>query len=537
MAIKLNFKGSEINYLLEFLNDYKDNIFKIPNIEDNLETISINKVDKIEGKGLSTEDFTSALKEKLEALKEYDDSKLNTAITSLRNDLNTLVSGNTSTAIENFNEVIAFLNDLEDTRNLSGIIANIEKQIASKQDRIEDLPELIEDLREGVSSISNSVGELDNNIIKLQKEKQDVIKDLDTIKSGSKKGETSIQKIKIGNDTYEPNVDGIVSIENITGEVYVFEYSYEDLIEKYNNQEDIVVSTDFINAIKNNKAIAIKKSYSITLNTSFILDSVSFKFVNGRYQIVFSIPLELGNIAHIILVSVSVTNFLTMGINITNTKLSTINGNNITESDNISVVNQIKIGENIYTPKENGEIEINNNVIQSDWYNSDSSSIAYINNKTHFFRPSAPIEYLVVDNSTIGTNIHEVGEYFRLGNSVYKSVNIVGTQFNCQSSGVDVIVVVVSDINSDGSISYYLRHIRGNSNAGLPIVFCGRGSIKPIDDVYVPETIARVKDISHRNVGAVDPAGEVDDTITFATMEYVNTAIANAITTTLNTPV
>lgn len=45
------------------------------------------------------------------------------------------------------------------------------------------------------------------------------------------------------------------------------------------------------------------------------------------------------------------------------------------------------------------------------------------------------------------------------------------------------------------------------------------------------------EELTPRNVGAVDPAGEVDDTISLATTEYVDTAITTAITTTLNTPV
>ena len=52
-----------------------------------------NKVDKVSGKQLSTEDFTSALKTKLEGLSNYDDTELSNALSTLRGDFDALVSG------------------------------------------------------------------------------------------------------------------------------------------------------------------------------------------------------------------------------------------------------------------------------------------------------------------------------------------------------------------------------------------------------------------------------------------------------------
>lgn len=95
-----------------------------------------DKVDKVSGKGLSTEDFTSALKAKLEGLSNYDDTTLANAISGLETRLNTLVSGDASTAIESFNEIIAFLDGVQDTQDLASIIASIEQQIAGKMDNV-----------------------------------------------------------------------------------------------------------------------------------------------------------------------------------------------------------------------------------------------------------------------------------------------------------------------------------------------------------------------------------------------------------------
>lgn len=90
------------------------------------------KVDKVSGKQLSTEDFTTLLKQKLEGLSNYDDKEIQEAVSKLRTDLDTLVSGDTTSAIKTFNEIIAFLDGISDTEDLVGIIASIEQQIAAK---------------------------------------------------------------------------------------------------------------------------------------------------------------------------------------------------------------------------------------------------------------------------------------------------------------------------------------------------------------------------------------------------------------------
>ena len=94
------------------------------------------KVDKVSGKQLSTEDFTTALKTKLEGLGNYDDTTISNAVSSLQTQINTLVSGNANDAINSFNEIIAFLDGVQDTQDLSGIIASIEQQIAGKMDKV-----------------------------------------------------------------------------------------------------------------------------------------------------------------------------------------------------------------------------------------------------------------------------------------------------------------------------------------------------------------------------------------------------------------
>ena len=53
-------------------------------------------------------------------------------ISSLQTALNTLTSGDTTTAIESFNEIIAFLENVSDSSTLQGIIAGLNTTIAAK---------------------------------------------------------------------------------------------------------------------------------------------------------------------------------------------------------------------------------------------------------------------------------------------------------------------------------------------------------------------------------------------------------------------
>lgn len=122
------------------------------------------KVDKVTGKQLSTEDFTTALKDKLQSLSNYDDTALEAAISQLRSDFDTLVSGDTTTAIKTFNDVIAFLSGISDTESLDSIIASIEQQIASKQDEITDLDTIRANAAKGATALQSSGGTMTGEI-------------------------------------------------------------------------------------------------------------------------------------------------------------------------------------------------------------------------------------------------------------------------------------------------------------------------------------------------------------------------------------
>lgn len=126
--------------------------YKGSEVEELLDSIG-NKVDKVDGKQLSTEDFTTLLKQKLDSLSNYDDTEIQEVVSKLRTDLDALVSGDTTTAIKTFNEVIAFLDGISDTEDLASIIASIEQQIATKQDTIADLATIREGAALGATAL------------------------------------------------------------------------------------------------------------------------------------------------------------------------------------------------------------------------------------------------------------------------------------------------------------------------------------------------------------------------------------------------
>ena len=105
-------------------------------VRDLLDMILSDYVQKEEGKGLSTNDYTNEDKTKLNELNNYDDTTIKTQIQGLQNSLNTLVGGNASSAIESFNEIMAFLASIEDTQTLGGIINGINQAIAAVEAKI-----------------------------------------------------------------------------------------------------------------------------------------------------------------------------------------------------------------------------------------------------------------------------------------------------------------------------------------------------------------------------------------------------------------
>lgn len=167
------------------------------------------------------------LLDKLKSLQNYDDTAINEAVNKLRSDFNTLVKSDTSGAIDKFNEIIAFLDGIEDSQSLDSIIASIERQIAGKQSAITDL---------------------------------------DTIRDGAAKGQTSAQSVYINGQLKTPDGKGIINLGNIDPAVdtYVADFNLYDVLAG----TAVTIKEDFVEALRNNKVIFIPYRTFVVIATA-----------------------------------------------------------------------------------------------------------------------------------------------------------------------------------------------------------------------------------------------------------------------------
>lgn len=131
---------------------------------EELNNALLGKVDKQEGKQLTTEDFTTVLKEKLEGLSNYNDTEIRNAIDSLESAFNTLMEGNATVAIDTFNEIVAFLKNIENSQDLDSIIAGINTTISKVEAKIPDTNNLLSK-DGGTMNNTNLVGNLNADML------------------------------------------------------------------------------------------------------------------------------------------------------------------------------------------------------------------------------------------------------------------------------------------------------------------------------------------------------------------------------------
>lgn len=85
----------------------------------------------VAGKQLSTEDFTTVLKEKLEGLQNYDDAAVQSAIAAINQRIESLVGDSSDSAIDTFQEMKAFLAGIADTDTLSGLLTALKIELTA----------------------------------------------------------------------------------------------------------------------------------------------------------------------------------------------------------------------------------------------------------------------------------------------------------------------------------------------------------------------------------------------------------------------
>lgn len=88
-------------------------------------------VEKIKGKGLSTNDLTDELLSKINDLSNYDDEWVRSEIASIKADIDTLLGDGASDAIDTFHEIELFLQGITDKETLTGLLNDLRAEITA----------------------------------------------------------------------------------------------------------------------------------------------------------------------------------------------------------------------------------------------------------------------------------------------------------------------------------------------------------------------------------------------------------------------
>lgn len=90
------------------------------------------KVDKEEGKELSSNDFTDALKTKLDTLNNYDDSSITARVLALEEWKNVMTGKSADDIINTFKEIEEFLEGITDTSSLAAMLSDLKTEILTE---------------------------------------------------------------------------------------------------------------------------------------------------------------------------------------------------------------------------------------------------------------------------------------------------------------------------------------------------------------------------------------------------------------------
>lgn len=136
----------------------------------------------------------------------------------------------------------------------------------------------------------------------------------------------------------------------------------------------------------------------------------------------------------------------------------------------------------------------------------------------------------VKGGSTRGVYIDASGTFQQMSYTIAKSVpsNAVFTDTNTKVTSVDNHYTPAEDADAainapEGEVVVGLKRDAAGHVVGIETSPQTGGDISDLEEALAP-----------RNVGVVDTTTEVDDTISYATTDYVNGAIASAITLTIN---
>ena len=123
-----------------------------------------DKVDKVEGKGLSTNDYTTTEKEKLASLTNYNDTEIKSDITELQGNVGTLQS-DVNTAKENISTLQSDVTGVEESvGTLTQSVSTMDTTVKSLDTSVKGLQTNVTELQGTVSDVEESVSTLQTNL-------------------------------------------------------------------------------------------------------------------------------------------------------------------------------------------------------------------------------------------------------------------------------------------------------------------------------------------------------------------------------------
>ena len=147
--------------------------------KSDISNLQNNKVDKEEGKGLSTEDFTTELKSKLEGLENYNDTEIKEDIEEVKNDLNNKVDKvegknlSTNDFTNEYKQKLEDLNNYDDTQ--------IKTDITELQEKVTTLGEVNTTNKSNIEALQEDNTQNKANIEELQESQKEQNNEIDIL--------------------------------------------------------------------------------------------------------------------------------------------------------------------------------------------------------------------------------------------------------------------------------------------------------------------------------------------------------------------
>lgn len=168
----------------------------------------VKVVEHEDGKGLSTNDLTNELLDRINNLVNYDDTTIKAEIENIKKQLDTLFGEGVSDAIDTFNEIEEFLAGISDSQSLNDILNSLSENI------IKLIPTKLSDLQNDANYVSDAYYvHTDNNFSTLEKAKLEGLENYD---DSTIRGE--INNVKSNLDQKQDKLVSGTSIKTVNGQ-------------------------------------------------------------------------------------------------------------------------------------------------------------------------------------------------------------------------------------------------------------------------------------------------------------------------------